>query len=248
MSLVYELYYWPGIQGRGEFVRLALEAAGAPYRDVARGSASAGQGVPALLRTLDDASIDHPPFAPPILRHGKLVVAQTAAILLYLGPRLDLVAKSEAGRLWTHQIQLTVADAVAEVHDSHHPISGALYYEDQKPEARKRAQAFRDQRLPKYLGWFEAILARHPGNTDAAKLHLVGRRLSYADLSLFQLVDGLLYAFPIATRRVLGKLPLVVRLHREVAQHRRVATYLQSERRIAFNQDGIFRYYPELDA
>ncbi len=248
MSPVYELYYWPGIQGRGEFVRLALEAAGAVYLDVARGSASAGQGVPALLRTLDDASIDHPPFAPPILRHGKLVVAQTAAILLYLGPRLGLVAKSEAGRLWTHQIQLTVADAVAEVHDTHHPISGSLYYADQKPEARRRAQAFRDQRLPKYLGWFEAILARNRGNAGAAKLHLVGRRLSYADLSLFQLVDGLSYAFPVATRRVLGKLPLVARLHREVALHRRVAAYLQSERRIAFNQDGLFRRYPELDA
>ena len=248
MSRVYELYYWPGIQGRGEFVRLALEAAGAEYLDVARGSASAGQGVPALLRTLDDAAIDHTPFAPPILRHGKLVLAQTAAILLYLGPRLGLVATSETGRLWTHQIQLTVADVVAEVHDTHHPISGALYYEDQKPEAGKRAQAFRAQRLPRYLGWFEAILARNPGNAGAARLHLVGRRLSYADLSLFQLVDGLLYSFPLATRRVLGKLPLVTRLHREVAQHRRVAAYLQSERRIAFNQDGIFRHYPELDA
>ena len=247
MAQIYELHYWPGIQGRGEFVRLALEAAGAPYLDVARGGATDGLGVPALLRLLNDADAARPPFAPPILKHGKLVIAQTAAILLYLGPRLSLVARSEAGRLWTHQIQLTLADAVAEAHDTHHPISSALYFEDQKPEARRRAQAFRTARLPKYLGWFEAILARNPGNADAARLRLVGRSLSYADLSLFQLVDGLLYAFPIATARALGKLALVARLHREVAQHRRVADYLRSERRIAFNEDGIFRHYPELD-
>ena len=243
----YELFYWPTIQGRGEFVRLALEYAGAEYVDVARGSVNEGQGMPALLRWLKDDGIEHPPFAPPILRHGKTVVAQTAAILLYLGPRLNLVGKSEASRLWTHQIQLTIADVVAEVHDTHHPISTDLYCEDQKPEARKRAKAFREARMPKYLAWFEAILARNKSNDHAASLHLVGARPSYADLSLFQLVQGLFYAFPKATQAALKKAPLVARLHAELGQGKRLAGYLRSERRIAFNQDGIFRRYPELD-
>jgi len=245
--MAYELHYWPTIQGRGEFVRLALEAAGAAYVDVARGTAAAGQGMPALLHWFKDSAVERPPFAPPILRHGKLVVAQTAAILLYLGPRLDLVGKSEASRLWTHQIQLTIADALAEVHDTHHPISGASYFEDQRPEAHRRSAAFRHERLPKYLAWFEAILARNVHNKPGATLHLVGARLSYADLSLFQLVDGLRYAFPVALRKASHKAPLVLQLHREIAQHRRLSGYLRSERRIAFNQHGIFRHYPELD-
>ena len=244
----YELFYWPTIQGRGEFVRLALEAAGADYVDVARGSASAGQGMPALLRWLEHEVVDRPPFAPPILRHGKVVLAQTAAILLYLGPRLGLVGKSESGRLWTHQIQLTIADAVSEVHDTHHPISSALYFEDQKPEAGRRAQVFRQTRLPKFLAWFEAILACNSANAKGGSLHLVGARLSYADLSLFQLVEGLHYAFPNAMQAAITKAPLVARLHGEVARHQRVSGYLASPRRIAFNEDGIFRRYRELDS
>lgn len=244
----YELFYWPTIQGRGEFVRLALEAAGADYVDVVRAGAAQGQGMPALLRLLKDTSIQHPPFAPPILRHGKIVIAQTAAILLYLGPRLNLVGRSETSQLWTHQIQLTIADVVAEVHDTHHPISTDLYFEEQKPAARRRARAFRESRIPKYLAWFEAILARNGGVNRRARLHLAGARLSYVDLSLFQLVDGLVYAFPNAMQSALAKAPLVARLHDEVGRHKRVAAYLQSDRRIAFNQDGIFRHYPELDA
>lgn len=246
--MMYELFYWPTIQGRGEFVRLALEAAGAGYLDVARGSGKEGQGMPALLRWLKDQSIGRPPFAPPILKHGKIVIAQTSAILLYLGPRLNLVGKSAATRLWTHQIQLTIADAVDEVHHTHHPISTALYFEDQRPEARKCAQAFRDARLPKYLAWFETLLSRNPRNARTGPLHLVGARLSYADLSLFQLVEGLRYAFPNAMQDALKKAPLVKRLHAEVAQHKRLAAYLRSDRRIAFNEDGIFRCYPALDA
>ena len=246
--MAYELFYWPTIPGRGEFVRLALEYAGAAYLDVARGDAAAGQGMPALLRWLKiDEGVAQPPFAPPILRNGKVVVAQTAAILLYLGPRLGLVGKSEATRLWTHQIQLTIADAVSEVHDTHHPVSTAVYYEDQKPEALRRAQAFRQTRLPKYLGWFESLLERNGANAKGGPLHLVGARLSYADLSLFQLVEGLHYAFPKGSRKALKRAPLVAQLHGEVAQHKRLAGYLQSERRIAFNEDGIFRRYPELD-
>ncbi|MBK9235993.1 MAG: glutathione S-transferase [Rhodoferax sp.] len=239
----YQLHYWPGIQGRGEFVRLALEAAGAPYVDVARGSAAEGQGLPALLHHLQDTSTARPSFACPVLVDGKKVIGQTAAILLYLGPRLKLVGASEADRLWAHQIQLTIADAVDEAHNTHHPVGTGLYYEDQKPEALRAAKGFRVQRIPKYLGWLETVLAQPwRGNQ-----HLVGARLSYADLSLFQLVAGLLYAFPKATKRALKKTPLVLALHDRVAQHARVAAYLRSERRIPFNEDGIFRHYPELD-
>jgi len=239
----YELHYWPTIQGRGEFVRLALEAAGASYLDVARGPESKGQGERPMMHYLESPRVQHPPFAPPFLVDGKVIVGQTAAILLYLGPRLGLVGKSEAKRLWTHQLQLTIADVVAEVHETHHPIATGLYYEDQKKEAAKRAKAFREERIPKFLAWFESVLARNP----SGPAYLVGARLSYADLSLFQLVEGLLYAFPKAARRALKRAPHVAGLHARVAQHRRVAAYLASERRIPFNEDGIFRRYPELD-
>lgn len=242
--MAYQLYYWPGLQGRGEFVRLALEAAGAPYTDVARGDAAAGQGLPALFHCLGDESVARPPFACPVLVDGKQVIAQTAAILLYLGPRLKLVGASEADRIWAHQIQLTIADAVSEAHDTHHPVGTGLYYEDQKQEAARAAREFRTQRIPKFLGWLETVLARNPKGDK----HLVGARLSYADLSLFQLVEGLLYAFPKATRRAMKKTPGVMVLRDRVAQHRRVAAYLRSTRRIPFNEDGIFRHYPELDA
>lgn len=240
----YQLHYWPGIQGRGEFVRLALEAAGAPYIDVARGDASNGQGLPALFHYLQDASVVRRPFACPVLVDGKQVIGQTAAILVYLGPRLKLVGASEADRLWAHQIQLTIADAVNEVHNTHHPLAASLYYEEQKREALIAAKEFRTQRIPKFLGWLEAVLARNPKGST----HLVGARLSYPDLSLFQLVEGLRYAFPRATKRALKKTPLVLALHDRVAQHRRVSAYLGSERRLPFNEDGIFRRYPELDA
>lgn len=247
---MYQLHYWPTIQGRGEFVRLALEAAGADYSDVARGRTSEGEdlsdekGMAAMMHIMNSASVERPPFAPPFLVHGKVVVGQTSAILLYLGPRLNLVGKSEMQRLWTHQLQLTVADMVAEAHDTHHPVATSLYYEDQKAEALKRAKDFRTKRIPKYLGWFETVLERNPRGNG----FLVGARLSYADLSLFQLVDGLLYAFPKAARRAMKKTPLVSALHQRVGLHRRLAAYLGSDRRIAFNEQGIFRRYPELDA
>jgi glutathione S-transferase len=237
--MAYELFYWPSIQGRGEFVRLALEAAGAGYVDVARRPG----GMKAMLALMTDAALPRPPLAPPFLRDGDVLVGQTAAILLYLGPRLGLVPEDEPARLWAHQLQLTAMDAVLEAHDTHHPIAGSLYYEDQKDEAARRAEAFRKERVQKYLGWFEAALARNP----AGPAHLLGDAISYPDLSLFQLVAGLRYAFPRAMARVGRRVPHCVRLHDTVASHPRVAAYLASPRRIAFNTEGIFRHYPELD-
>jgi glutathione S-transferase len=240
--MTYELYYWPGIQGRGEFVRLALEAADADYVDVAR-RGGRGRGVPALNAFLEGEGTDHPPFAPPFLKDGDFVIGQTAAILLYLGPRLGLAPADEPGRLWTHQLQLTIADLVVEAHDTHHPVGADLYYEDQKPEAARRAASFRSQRMAKFLGWFEVVLARNPKGSG----HLVGDALTYADLSLFQIVEGLSYAFPRAMKRLLPDIPLVTALHKEVKHHPRIRAYLASDRRIPFNESGIFRHYPELD-
>ena len=236
----YELYYWPDIQGRGEFVRLALEEAGADYVDVARKPGKGG-GVPAMMRFLDGRRMKHPPFAPPFLKAGALVIGQTANILLFLGPRHGLAPRDEGARLWTNQLQLSIGDFVAEIHDTHHPIAAGLYFEDQRPAAKRRAADFLKNRAPKFLRYFERVLERSGGH------YLLGRRLTYADLSLFQVVEGLRYAFPKAMRRLERKVPRVTALHDRVAERPRVAAYLASERRIAFNQLGIFRRYPELD-
>jgi glutathione S-transferase len=242
--MAYELYYWPQVQGRGEFVRLALEDAGAVYVDVARGAERDGHGVPALLAILQGDGVTHPPFAPPFVRDGAILVGQTAAILFYLGSRIGLAPDDEAGRLWTHQIQLTITDLVAESYHSHHPIDEDLYFHEQKPEAMHRAEVFRRTRLPKFLGWFERVLSNNP----AGDAWLVGEKTTYADLSLFQVLAGLDYAFPKATAAVLAGLPRVTALRSAVAQRPRIRAYLASNRRIPFNEFDIFRCYPELDA
>src|ERR1700681_4714756 len=236
----YELYYWPSIQGRGEFVRLALEGAGADYADVARKPGKGG-GVPAMMRFLDGTRVKHPPFAPPFLKAGELIIGQTANILLFLGPRHGLAPRGEGARLWINQLQLTIGDLVVEIHDTHHPIAAGLYYEDQRPAAKRRAGDFLKTRAPKLLHYFERVLEESGGH------YLLGRGLTYADLSLFQVADGLRYAFPKAMRRLEKKVPRVMTLHDRVAQRPRIAAYLASPRRIAFNQSGIFRHYPELD-
>jgi len=237
----YRLYYWPSVQGRGEFVRLALEESAAGYVDVARESGK-GLGVPALMKLMDARRVEHAPFAPPFLQSGRLIVAQTANILLYLGPRHGLAPKNEAGRLWVHQLQLTIADFVAEVHDTHHPVAASLYYEDQKPEARRRAADFRQRRVPKYLGYFEQLLGR-----ERRGKYLTGAKPTYVDLSLFQIMAGLHYAFPRAMAVARRRYKRLAALSESVQARPRINDYLASERRIPFNEDGIFRHYPELD-
>jgi glutathione S-transferase len=238
----YELHYWPRIQGRGEFVRLALEEAGASYVDVARLPASKGGGERALMKRMRSAAGGLEPFAPPFLVSGDLVIAQTAGILLYLAPRHGLVPGDQASRIRAHQLSLTFADLVSEVHDTHHPIAGSLYYEDQKPEALRRAAVFIAERMPTFLGYFERILVANGGE------HLVGDAVSYVDLSAFQILSGLAYAFPRATARMAPSLPRLLALRDHVASRPRIAAYLASSRRLPFNEEGIFRHYPELDA
>jgi glutathione S-transferase len=238
--MAYQLHYWPTIQGRGEFVRLTLEDAGAAYVDVARGDADEGGGERALMQDLGEGP--HPSFAPPFLVDGDRVIGQTANILLYLGPRHDLAPVDEAGRIWVNQLQMTIADLVAEAHDVHHPVGLALYYEDQKPEAARRAEEFRTQRIKKFLSWFETVLERGPKGD-----WLTGPRPTYADLSLFQAVEGLRYAFPHAMKRLEGDLPRVVAVRDAVEARPNIQAYLNSTRRIPFSTEGIFRHYPELD-
>jgi glutathione S-transferase len=240
--MVYELYYWPSIQGRGEFVRLSLEEAGAKYVDVAREGKS-GAGMARMMRLLKGQSDPRPPFAPPFLKAGRLVIGQTANILMFLGPRHGLAPKDAAGRLWANQLQLTVTDFMVEVHDTHHPIASGLYYQDQKKEARRRTSDFLQNRVPKFLGYFENILARN----SRSDRHLVGAKLSYVDLSLFQVIAGMNYAFPNSMTKIVRKHRRLFALHERVQERPRIAAYLASQRRIAFNQDGIFRHYPELD-
>jgi glutathione S-transferase len=232
----YELFYWPTIQGRGEFVRLALEEAGVEYVDVAREPG----GMARMMAAMDGP--DHPSFAPPFLKAGELTIGQTANILLYLGVEHGLAPDDVAGRLWVNQVQLTIADLVAEIHDTHHPIATSLYYEDQRPEAKRRAADFIETRIPKFFDWFEGILGR-----PEPKDYLTGDKLTYADLSLFQLVEGLRYAFPATMGRIDAGYPLLMALRDRVAKRPRIAAYLKSKRRVPFNEEGIFRHYPELE-
>ncbi|KQT57447.1 MULTISPECIES: glutathione S-transferase family protein [unclassified Aureimonas] len=241
--MTYRLYYWPDIQGRGEFVRLALEEAGADYLDVARGKEADGLGLPAMFALLEGGAGAALPFAPPILEDGERLVWQVANILLHLGERHGLLPSDPRLRTIAHGLQLTITDLVAEVHDTHHPIATSLYYEDQIEAAEARAADFRANRMPKYLGYFEAVLARNAAGGG----HAVGAELSTVDLSLFQVLEGLAYAFPRASADVADRYPRLAALRETVRERPRIAAYFASERRIAFNEDGIFRHYPNLD-
>jgi glutathione S-transferase len=236
----YQLYYQPSIQGRGEFIRLALEDSGADYIDVAR---DPNFGRPGIMKFLEDASLEHPPFAPPFLKAGKLLLSQTANILQFLAPRHNLVPKNEASRLWANQLQLTIADWLYETGQTHHPIANALYYEEQAAEAKKRAAHFTSNRMPKFLGYFEKILKQNSKGGN----FIFGKKVSYVDLSLFQMIEGLRYAFPRTMARLESQLPRLLALHDRVTARPRIAAYLSSPRRLPFNQQDIFRQYPELE-
>jgi glutathione S-transferase len=237
----YELYYWPSNQGRGEFVRLALEEAAAEYIDVGRLPETEGGDVPAILKLMNAPEIKTPPFAPPFLKSGELIIGHTANILMFIGAHHGLAPADEAGRLWTHQLQLSVTDFAKEIHDTHHPVGAAFYYEEQKSEAKRYTENFLKLRLPKFLNYFETVITRNDGR------HLVGSSLSYIDLSLFQIVAGLRYAFPRAMARIEASVPRLVALHDAVQSRPRIAAYLASPRRMPFDEKGVFRRYPELD-
>jgi glutathione S-transferase len=242
--MAYELYYWDGLPGRGEFVRLALEEAQADYVDVARGAEKDGLGTGAMMALLHSRDEPHPVYAPPFLKDGDLIVPQAANILFYLGPKLGLAPKADGLAYVANGLQLTIADLVAEVHDTHHPIASHLYYEDQKEEAKARATDFIQHRIPKFMRYFERVLVQNP---HGQQRHMVGASLTYVDLSMFQVVEGLRYAFPKATKHFADHYPHVVALHDAVAKRPNIAAYVASDRRIPFNESGIFRHYPELD-
>ncbi len=242
MSEPYDLYYWPGIPGRGEFVRLVLEEAAAPYRDIGRLPADQGGGVEAVAALWQGKHEGHPIFAPPALKRGDFVLSQTAAICDFLGRRHALAPPDEEGRSRALALQITIADLVMEVHDTHHPISPWLYYEDQKTEASRRASHFVRERLPRFLQYFEGVLDENGGEG------LVGDRLSHVDLGLFQVLEGIDYAFPRGFAAVAETTPGLRALRERVRVRPHIAAYLASDRRMPFNQEGIFRRYPELDA
>jgi glutathione S-transferase len=249
----YELYYWPGLQGRGEFVRLALEDAGADYVDVARMPAAGvpaqpdpdgtDAGMAAMMSILQSETEPRIPFAPPFLRDGPTIICQTANILLYLGPRLGLAPSDEAARYWVHGLQLTIADMVTEAHDTHHPIASSLYYEEQRVAAKERAADFIANRMPKFMHYFERVLHQNPDGPH----YLAGATVSYADLSMFQLIDGLRYAFPRATKDFAQRYPALAILYDRVRMRPRIAAYLASPRRIEHNESCVFRHYAALD-
>ena len=232
----YQLWYWPSLQGRGEFVRLPMEAAGITYEDRAR----VEDGEHALLADMD-ARQGRIPFAPPYLVNDGLVIAQVANILMYLGERHGVAPSNIADRLWLNEVQLTIADMVAEVHDVHHPVAMMAYYDEQKPEAARAARQFREERMPKFLGYFERAVDANPGDW------IIDHRWTYVDTSLFQLVEGLRYMFPKRMAAIESDYPGVIRIHDLVAELPGIRAYLKSERRLAFNQDGIFRHYKALD-
>lgn len=241
--MTYQLYYWDGLQGRGEFVRLALEEARADYVEVARGDEKQGLGTGEMIAVMNSKSDECPPFAPPFLQDGDLIVSQTANILFYLGPKLNLAPRVESLRYLANGLQLTIADMVTEAHDTHHPLASGQYYEEQKEAAKIRATDFIDHRLPKFMRYFERVLKQNPGGDR----YMAGDALTYVDLSMFQLIDGLHYAFPRAMKHFGEHYPRLAALHDAVLARPNIAAYLASERRLPYNETCVFRHYPELD-
>jgi len=252
----YELLYHPGIPGRGEFIRLAFEAAGVPYTDVANDQKNGYDTVRKICMNQQEESIDgNPPvFCPPCLRvpgagqDGKsaLVISQTPNILFYLGERIGMVPEGdEVAKYYVNQVALTALDLNNEVHDTHHPIAVMKYYEDQKDESLKKATDVRENRIPKYLSYFNRVL-KHNQPSGNGK-YLVGDRLTYADTTVWQLLDGCFFAFPKEMAARTKEYPdLLVTFYENIKTEHGVKEYLRSERRLKYSM-GVFRHYPELD-
>lgn len=232
----FELYYWP-IQGRGEFARLLWEDAGVAYEDVAR---KAG-GMERMKAVLSDDVADFLPYAPPFLHADDLWMSQTAQIVSFVADQVGLAPEGEQAKLTARSIMMTIVDLVNEVHDTHHPIDSAKRYEEQQAEARLRAAAFREKRIPKFLRYLEKNLER--SGSDA----MVGKTATYVDLATFQVVEGLSYAFPNAVDRIAKDVPRLGALRARIAERPRISAYLASDRRLPFGEQGIFRHYDALD-
>lgn len=255
----YELLYHPSIPGRGEFIRLCFEATGVPYTDVANEKSDGYSAVQAacIQKTTSPEGVEgNPPvFSPPALRvpgagkDGKqpLLISQTPNILMYLAERLGLAPDDEAATYHVYQLAFTALDLNNEVHDTHHPLAVAQYYEDQKEAALRKATDVRENRLPKFLGYFEANPKFNEKNGGGAGKYLVGDRLTFADLVVWQVLDGLFFAFPkeMEARKAEHE-ALLGGFYESVKQEGGLKEYLKSERRLPYSQ-GIFRYYPELD-
>ena len=209
-----------------------------------------------------------PSLAPPILRHGDLLINQLPNILLYLGPQLGLAPywdEDPNGIYYINELALTASDGLSnEAHDTHHPIAAGAYYEDQKEEAKKKAKDYIKNRLPKFVGYFERVL-----KSEASKggEWLYGGKLTYADLVLFHTVDGVSFAFPKALEKMKksGEYDGVFNLIERIRSRDNIKKYLESDRRQKYSK-GIYRkssliyivswercltlpgHYPELDA
>lgn len=250
----FELLYHPSVPGRGEFIRLALEAASIPYNDVANNDKKGYSIVQAACspKSTGDTDGNPPAFAPPALRvpgagkDGKtLLIYQTPNILIYLGPHLGLAPEDEVERLWVNQNMLTALDLNNETHDTHHPIAVMQYYEDQKEEALKKSKNFRENRIPKYFSFFERVLK---GNEETGKgKYLVSDMLTYADTTLWQVMDGLHFAFPKELEARSNDYPLLFgTFYPSIKEEKHLKEYLASDRRLPYSM-GVFRHYPELD-
>ncbi|KAL8377496.1 hypothetical protein RB595_008259 [Gaeumannomyces hyphopodioides] len=241
----FHLIYWPGFPGRGEFVRIALEEAGIAYKDTAHQV----DGMSVMQAQLAGDDKNPPVFAVPALRHGDVLISQTPNILQYLGEVAGLAptaAAGGAGRHHVHALALTALDGFGdEVHGTHHPVDVAAYYDDQRAEALRYARVYVGGRLPKFLAYFEGVLA---APTSGAGPWLYGGRLTYADLALYHGLDGVHFAFPkaVAKAKESGKYGRVFALYDAVKERPNIKAYLASERRQKYS-DGLFRYYPELD-
>jgi len=239
--MAYELYYWPFIPGRGEPVRLTFAFGGVAYRDVAREAPSPKEGAEILVSFNEGERSEGHPFAPPYLivdEDGERTLHWQSAHLCDLVARREGLV-DEANASYAASLVLTLADLMDEAHDTHHPLATGLYYEEQKDAAKVRAGYFWENRIPKYLGFFE----HHASDAGT----LVGEATSHVDAIAWHVLEGLHYAFPKAMASYAGRWPKLEALRACVPQHPSLGAYIASDDRMAFNEQGIFRRYPELD-